>query len=62
MIAFALGRSSAEIQAKQIGVADPFAIKEERQLESGVNELTDPLLLCKSARQRSDENYQPEDA
>jgi hypothetical protein len=29
MIAFALGRASAEIQAKQIGFADPFAIKEE---------------------------------
>jgi hypothetical protein len=29
MIAFALGRTSAEIQAKQIGFADPFAIKEE---------------------------------
>jgi hypothetical protein len=28
-IAFALGRQSAEIQAKQIGLADPFAIKEE---------------------------------
>jgi hypothetical protein len=28
-IAFALGRASAEIQAKQIGFADPFAIKEE---------------------------------
>jgi hypothetical protein len=28
MIAFALGRTSAEIQAKQIGAADPFAIKE----------------------------------
>jgi hypothetical protein len=29
MIAFALGRASAEIQAKQIGFADPFVIKEE---------------------------------
>jgi hypothetical protein len=29
MIAFGLGRASAEIQAKQIGFADPFAIKEE---------------------------------
>jgi type IV secretory pathway TraG/TraD family ATPase VirD4 len=29
MIAFALGHASAEIQAKQIGFADPFAIKEE---------------------------------
>jgi hypothetical protein len=28
MIAFALGRASAEIQAKQTGFADPFAIKE----------------------------------
>jgi type IV secretory pathway TraG/TraD family ATPase VirD4 len=28
MIAFALGRASAEIQAKQIGFADPFAVKE----------------------------------
>jgi hypothetical protein len=31
MIAFALGRASAEIQAKQIGFADPFAVKEEPQ-------------------------------
>jgi hypothetical protein len=31
MIAFALGRASAEIQAKEIGFADPFAIKEEPQ-------------------------------
>jgi type IV secretory pathway TraG/TraD family ATPase VirD4 len=29
MIAFALGRASAEIQAKEIGFADPFAKKEE---------------------------------
>jgi hypothetical protein len=29
MIAFALGSASAEIQAKQIGSADPYAIKEE---------------------------------
>jgi hypothetical protein len=34
MIAFALGRASAEIQAKQIGFADPFAIKEEPQAET----------------------------
>jgi hypothetical protein len=34
MIAFALGRASAEIQAKQIGFADPFAIKEEPLAET----------------------------
>jgi hypothetical protein len=34
MIAFALGRASAEIQAKQIGFADPFAIKEEPQVDT----------------------------
>jgi hypothetical protein len=34
MIAFALGRASAEIQAKQIGFADPFAVKEEPRLET----------------------------
>jgi hypothetical protein len=34
MIAFALGRQSAEIQAKQIGFADPFVIKEEPQTET----------------------------
>jgi hypothetical protein len=34
MIAFALGRQSAEIQAKQIGFADPFAIKEAPQTET----------------------------
>jgi hypothetical protein len=34
MIAFALGRASAEIQAKQIGFADPFAIKEEPHAET----------------------------
>jgi type IV secretory pathway TraG/TraD family ATPase VirD4 len=34
MIAFALGRASAEIQAKQLGAADPFAIKEEPHAET----------------------------
>jgi hypothetical protein len=34
MIAFALGRQSAEIQAKQIGFADPFAVKEAPQTET----------------------------
>ena len=34
MIAFALGRASAEIQAKEIGFADPFAIKEEPHAET----------------------------
>jgi hypothetical protein len=34
LIAFALGRASAEIQAKQIGFADPFAIKEAPLTES----------------------------
>jgi hypothetical protein len=34
MIAFALDRASAEIQAKQIGFADPFAIKEEPQADT----------------------------
>ena len=34
MIAFALGRASAEIQAKQIGFADPFAIKEASLVET----------------------------
>src|ERR671916_1667903 len=33
-IAFALGRASAEIQAKQIGFANPFAIKEEPQTQT----------------------------
>jgi hypothetical protein len=34
MIAFALGRASAEIQAKQLGSADPLAIKEEPRVET----------------------------
>jgi type IV secretory pathway TraG/TraD family ATPase VirD4 len=34
MITFALGRQSAEIQAKQIGGADPFAIKEAPHTET----------------------------
>jgi hypothetical protein len=34
LIAFALGRASAEIQAEQIGFADPFAIKEEPHAET----------------------------
>ncbi len=34
MIAFALGRASAEIQAKQLGAASPFAIKEEPHSET----------------------------
>jgi hypothetical protein len=33
-IAFALGRQSAEIQAKQIGFADPFAVKEAPLVET----------------------------
>src|SRR5439155_6228667 len=33
-IAFGLGRDSAETQAKHIGAADPFAIKEEAPTDS----------------------------
>jgi hypothetical protein len=46
MIAFALGRASAEIQAKEIGFADPFAIKEEPHAEtqhSQYQSITDQL-------------------